>query len=176
MRDSATSQCRCMHPRRIRSLLSSTAWLDHRGSRVRRASCPRRRARVDAPQRAQGPLRLAGVEVLPVGGHRRPARARTDLRPRSKAKSVALTDEGARLAEQLFTELFEDGHPDSGIASTGHPGAGRSGVERTGALLSLSRSVSTSWPDRNGQQRLCGPSPHVPLSRIRDNGTSGVST
>jgi len=26
--------------------------------------------------------------------------------PRSKAKSVALTDEGARLAEQLFTELF----------------------------------------------------------------------
>jgi hypothetical protein len=27
--------------------------------------------------------------------------------PRSKAKSVALTDEGARLAEQLFTELFE---------------------------------------------------------------------
>jgi hypothetical protein len=34
--------------------------------------------------------------------------------PRSKAKSVALTDEGARLAEQLFTELFEDGNPDSG--------------------------------------------------------------
>ncbi|TVR33985.1 MAG: hypothetical protein EA388_10045 [Nitriliruptor sp.] len=29
--------------------------------------------------------------------------------PRSKAKSVALTDEGARLAEQLFTELFEVG-------------------------------------------------------------------
>ncbi len=27
--------------------------------------------------------------------------------PRSKAKSVALTDEGAHLAEQLFTELFE---------------------------------------------------------------------
>jgi hypothetical protein len=27
--------------------------------------------------------------------------------PRSKAKSVALTDEGARQAEQLFTELFE---------------------------------------------------------------------
>jgi hypothetical protein len=26
--------------------------------------------------------------------------------PRSKAKSVALTDEGARLAEQLFAELF----------------------------------------------------------------------
>ncbi len=26
--------------------------------------------------------------------------------PRSKAKSVALTDEGARLAEQMFTELF----------------------------------------------------------------------
>lgn len=26
--------------------------------------------------------------------------------PRSKAKSVALTDEGAELAEQLFTELF----------------------------------------------------------------------
>jgi hypothetical protein len=26
--------------------------------------------------------------------------------PRSKAKSVVLTDEGARLAEQLFTELF----------------------------------------------------------------------
>jgi hypothetical protein len=26
--------------------------------------------------------------------------------PRSKAKSVALTDEGARLAEQLFTDLF----------------------------------------------------------------------
>jgi hypothetical protein len=34
--------------------------------------------------------------------------------PRSKAKSVALTDEGARLAEQLFTELFEDGNPDAG--------------------------------------------------------------
>ncbi len=27
--------------------------------------------------------------------------------PRSQAKSVALTDEGARLAEQLFAELFE---------------------------------------------------------------------
>jgi hypothetical protein len=26
--------------------------------------------------------------------------------PRSKAKSVVLTDDGARLAEQLFTELF----------------------------------------------------------------------
>jgi hypothetical protein len=26
--------------------------------------------------------------------------------PKSKAKSVALTDEGAQLAEQLFTELF----------------------------------------------------------------------
>lgn len=26
--------------------------------------------------------------------------------PKSKAKSVALTDEGAKLAEQLFTELF----------------------------------------------------------------------
>ena len=34
--------------------------------------------------------------------------------PRSKARSVALTDEGARLAEQFFTELFEDGNPDSG--------------------------------------------------------------
>jgi hypothetical protein len=34
--------------------------------------------------------------------------------PRSKAKSVALMDEGARLAEQLFTELFGDGNPDSG--------------------------------------------------------------
>lgn len=29
--------------------------------------------------------------------------------PRSKAKSVALTDEGGRLAEQLFTEMFEVG-------------------------------------------------------------------
>lgn len=26
--------------------------------------------------------------------------------PRSKARSVALTDDGARLAEQLFSELF----------------------------------------------------------------------
>lgn len=33
--------------------------------------------------------------------------------PRSKAKSVALTDEGARLAEQLFTELFGTEEPDS---------------------------------------------------------------
>ena len=33
--------------------------------------------------------------------------------PRSKAKSVALTDEGARLAQQLFTELF--GADDAGI-------------------------------------------------------------
>jgi len=34
--------------------------------------------------------------------------------PRSKAKSVAFTDEGARLAEQLFAELFgaEDAEPD----------------------------------------------------------------
>ena len=33
--------------------------------------------------------------------------------PRSKAKSVELTDEGARLAQQLFTELF--GADDAGI-------------------------------------------------------------
>jgi hypothetical protein len=39
--------------------------------------------------------------------------------PRSKAKSVALTDEGARLAEQLFTELF--GVEDTG---TGEPPTG----------------------------------------------------
>jgi hypothetical protein len=31
--------------------------------------------------------------------------------PRSKAKSVALTDEGARLAEQLFHELFGEEEP-----------------------------------------------------------------
>jgi hypothetical protein len=32
--------------------------------------------------------------------------------PRSKAKSVMLTDEGARLAEQLFAELFGVDDPD----------------------------------------------------------------
>jgi hypothetical protein len=33
--------------------------------------------------------------------------------PRSKAKSVTLTDEGARLAEELFAELFGDGDRDT---------------------------------------------------------------
>ena len=34
--------------------------------------------------------------------------------PRSKAKSVALTDEGARLVEQLFAELFGVDDPGPG--------------------------------------------------------------
>jgi hypothetical protein len=56
------------------------------------------------------------VEDLLVRGQRRlHERALiSDSDPRSKAKSVALTDEGARLAEQFFTELSEDGSPDSG--------------------------------------------------------------
>lgn len=32
--------------------------------------------------------------------------------PRSKSKSVALTDEGARLAEELFTQMFATEEPE----------------------------------------------------------------
>lgn len=34
--------------------------------------------------------------------------------PKSQAKSVVLTDEGIRLAEQLFAQMFGDGADDDG--------------------------------------------------------------
>lgn len=58
------------------------------------------------PPAQSGRLRMAGMEELPVeatdGLHERGLIGD----PRSKAKPVALTDEGAQLAEQLFTERF----------------------------------------------------------------------
>lgn len=51
----------------------------HRGRRVRRTSCPGHRARAEAPRRAHGHLRLAGVEdVPPVGTDARRTKVRQD--------------------------------------------------------------------------------------------------
>lgn len=73
---------------------------------VRRASSPRHRPGADAPERAQGQFGWRAWKSFPWeatdGLHERGLISD----PKSKAKSVALTDEGARLAEQLFTEMF----------------------------------------------------------------------